>query len=225
MNEEVFINLIEKEFGWLMCQGFKVSKIDKNIIFEKKFEHTSHAIKFHWGEYHVIKIQGISLLKRFNKIEEVIAKTLNEKVDFTIRKPWRGEVPKEFHTYANDNLLTGSIYISNEEQVEQFSNLVNNFFKNEATHFFDLFCTIGDVAIWLENNPVEEHSNLLVLNQNAMMLRKLILLKEANSNDFEELYTRYKAFLRKKYEVKESPYVKMYEAFRKFDNYFTSYTE
>jgi len=171
MTQEKFTKLIEKKFDWFIQQGYKMHQIDTNIIFEKSFGDNTYALKFHWGEYHVIKIQGIIAYKGFRQVEEIIAETIQREPDYTIKKIWKGEVPKEFHAYANDNLLTNSIYISNELQVQQFSEFVKIFFENEANFFFKKYSDLKSIIEEMNLLPSDKKASMIVNNNNTAFLR------------------------------------------------------
>ncbi len=52
------------------------------------------------------------------------------------------------------------------------------------------------------------------------MLRRLILLKLGKSEEYQELYIRYRDFLQNQAVETESPYYAMYEIFKSLDDYF-----
>ena len=214
MNRKVFLECIQDKFKWLSKTGFTFKSIDTSVYFEKSTEEEDCCINFFWAEFNEIKIQGLFAFKRFNVVEELIEKSTG-KLDFTIRMPLK---------YDNFNLSmlspNGGIYLSTEGDISKFSELVQKLFQTSVLPFYKEFSSLHDVGNWLNENNASDHSKLLVVSNNSMMLRKLIILKEINSEGFSDLYWRYKNYLIDKSATKEKVYQEMYTDFLNFIDYF-----
>jgi len=216
MNNKVFIECIEDKFSWLLEAGFAFRSIDTSIYFEKNKEGVDDCINFFWAEYNEIKIQGLFALKRFNLVEKLIEQSTGN-LDYTIRKP-----------LSIDNINSslkkpnGEIYISDVDDVKKFSELVQKLFYTSALPFYEEFSSLKNVGNWINENKISDHSKILVVSNNSMMLRKLIILKEINSKDFPNLYQRYKQYLIEKNASKERVYQEMYTYFSNLIEYFES---
>lgn len=219
MDRDTFIKSLKKNFNWIFDLGYDLKQVETSVYFEKRSNDEVYSINFFWAEYDVIKIQGIFAFKRFDFIETIIEQNTGN-LDYTIKKKWEGSIPEEFASNANGVTLTDAFYLSNENQIKLFSEIIREFYTHETQAFFDNFNSVTNVLDWLNQNDVQEHSKLLVVNNNSMMLRKLVIMKEGKSNDFQNLYDRYRGFLEQKSNEKESPYVEMYNEFIKFDGYF-----
>lgn len=222
MDRESFVEQVKIHFQWLIELGYQFNQIERNIYFEKESISESFKIGFSWSEYNRFLIQGISCAKRFKSVENVI----NEKtgnLDYTIRLQRQGSVPIEFEAIKDETHFVNSFFISDNSQMPLFSQMVRDFYDKEVKLFYDEFKTIGSVLNWLSKADMQKHSDLLVVNNNSMMLRKLIIMKEGKSEEFEDLYSRYKEFLRQKYTEKESPYIEQYAEFKEFDDYFDNH--
>jgi len=220
MNRESFTANIKNDFKWLNNLGYETNHVETSVYFEKKTEFIDQCISFSWAEYNEIKIHAISARKRFIKIEKLI-ESITGKFDYTIR------LPLQFTSLDEDSFEivnpSKQIHISSDEQTKELSNLVRLFFNKEALPFFNRFETLSDIEDWLNRNEVNKHSALLSVNNNSMMLRKLIILKEVNALEFKELYDRYKNFLINKNKAGEKVYQEMYSSFIQFDDYFKIY--
>lgn len=220
MERKKFVELVEKEFLWLIDLGYEFNHIEQGISFIKSAEKEAFKIYFSWAEYNEYCIYGINCAKRFNSIENLIEKSTGN-FDFTIFKGHQGIIPNELESLKDDYHLN-SFYIAQYSQISIFSQMVRDFYNNEVLAFYDNFKSLKDILFWLSNNDIKEHSKLLVNSQNCMMLRKLIIMKKENSIEFDNLYGRYKSYLHQKFNKNESPYSKMYLDFIKFDTYFMS---
>lgn len=219
MNRDTFVKYLKEHFNWLLDLGYAFNQVETNIDFVKFVDNNAYSIGLSWAEYDVIKIHGIFVRKRFSNIEKIIEQNTGN-LDYTIKNKWEGSIPEEFASNANGVTLTDAFYLSNENQIKVFSEIIREFYTHETQAFFDNFNSVTNVLDWLNQNDVQEHSKLLVVNNNSMMLRKLVIMKEGKSNEFQYLYDRYRGFLEQKSNEKESPYVEMYNEFIKFDGYF-----
>lgn len=220
IDSKIFSRKVEESFKWLMDLGFKFRQLDTNIYFEQTKSNEAFAITFSWSEYNQIHVYGLFAYKRFSLIENIIQKATGNTIDYTIKYKWKGKVPKELDRISDENHPAyNSFYLENESQVRLFSDMVKGLL-HEANVFFERLKTLQDVLKWLETHEIKQHAELLVQNNNTGMLRKLILMKEGHSEDFEDLYQRYVNFLKEKYDSKENPYSEMYEVFSKLDDYF-----
>ncbi|WP_067145661.1 hypothetical protein [Pseudotamlana agarivorans] len=219
MDRNSFIKSLKENFNWLCDLGYDLRQVETSVYFEKHSNDEVHSVNFFWSEFDVIKIQGVFALIRFDDIEKIIEQKTGN-LDYTIHKKWEGSIPKEFALEANGVTLTDAFYLSNESQVRLFSEIMKEFYTREIQLFFTNFKSVKNVLDWLNENDVQEHSKLLVVSNNSMMLRKLVVMKEGNSSDYQSLYDRYRSFLEQKSSQKESPYIEMYDEFIKFDEYF-----
>lgn len=86
--------------------------------------------------------------------------------------------------------------------------------------FFDEYKTIQDIESWMAHTPMEKHQDKLISWSNTMMLRKLIILKQASSEEFASLYPRYKEFLFNKKAEGIRSFVEEYDVFEKLISYY-----
>lgn len=219
MDRNDFVRKLKESFKWLLDLDYNFIHVETNIDFVKYVDDEVYSIGISWAEYDVIKIHGIFARKRFNSIEKIIEEKTGN-LNYTIYKKWEGSIPEEFDSEANGVRTSGAFYLSNENQIKRFSEIVKEFYTREILPFFSDFKSVTNILDWLSQNDVQEHSKLLVVQNNSMMLRKLVLMKEGSSRDFQSLYDRYRSFLEQKNSKKESPYVEMYDEFIKFDEYF-----
>ncbi|AWH74568.1 hypothetical protein DCS32_10495 [Dokdonia sp. Dokd-P16] len=221
MNRVEFSKYVQYHFNWLIELGYKYRRLGKNISFEKSINDETFSIKFFWAEFHVIKIEGILALKGFDNIEKVITDRTGES-HYTIHKLFKGEISKDFDSIANGVVLSNGFYIKSEKQVKLFSEVVQFFYNNDVIDFFEKFKSMENVSYWLKENEIQNHSNLLVLTNNSMALRKLIIFKKTKSSEYKNLYEEYKTFLIEKNNENKRPYTDMFTTFLKFEDYFNS---
>lgn len=219
MDRKIFVKYIDDHFKWLIDLGYLMNHIDTSIYFEKESDSADQCISFSWAEYNDIKIHAISARKRFNEVENLI-KSKTGKFDYTIRLPLNRQILNDVGFSLESS--TNDIYLSNEKQVREFSDLVRFFFDHQALPFFNQFKSLEVIGQWLDIHDIQKHSQLLSVNNNSMMLRKLIILKKLNFNEFNSLYERYKLFLIKKVEEGEKVYQEMYKSFSQFSEFFES---
>lgn len=223
MTQEVFVNLIKKEFDWLIQKGFEIGHVERNIKFEKTFQDKAYAIRFSWAEYDVIKVDRVSCLKRFNKVEKIIGEILQREMDYTIHKKCIKEIPKIFNSEANGIVLTNAIYISNEHQVKQFSEFVKEFFENEAAAFFDQFKTLEDIIEEMNNLPSDQKASMIGNTGNSTFLRIATIKYLVNPDDGLKFYNE---TLKKLEPVKnERSFAAILNDLHKLIEYFTSQAE
>lgn len=218
MNRDDFTKHIRTHFAWLIEQKYEMIHIETSIYFIKKTDKERYCVNFAWGEYNDISIQFVAGLKGFNKIEEIIHKYSGEKLDFTIRKRMEKQIPEKLNYSVNGEKYPDTINISDEKDVILFSDLVQDFYNNELSSFFDSFKDYYELSTWLEKN--QNHKDLIVVNRNLQMVRTLVVYKESKSEKFQDLYNGYSEFLRKEAESNKSPYVAMNKVFLGFKDYF-----
>jgi len=222
MNRKLFVELINKHFEWLYQIGYEIEHVETSIYFIKKNSTYTIAINFAWAEHNTIKIHFVQGLKRFNSVENIINKYSNEKLNYTIHKSMERPIPNGLNSHIFDKTYPGAISIENVHQVQLFANLVKDFYENELTKYFKSFKDVSTVKTWLEENDIMKHKDLLVVNRNSMMIRKLVIFKETNSSKFDELYARYSEFIKKESDAGNFPYIKMKQTFDQFKQYFES---
>lgn len=220
MDKKVFLKCIHDEFRWILDLGYSFRPVDTSIYFEKNNDDVDYCINFFWAEFNEIKIQGLFAFKRFKLIENLI-ENVTGNLDFTIRLPLQYNDLND----VNLSILTpqGEIYLSDEHDIKEFSVYVQELFNRVALPFYQNFSSLQEVGKWMNENNIKDHSKLLSVSNNSMMLRKLIILKEINSGEFSELYEKYKTYLIEKNETKEKVYQDMYMCFLNFKRYFESH--
>lgn len=222
INSEIFSDKVQATFKWINDLGYKYQRSDANIKYDLIKNNVTFSISFSWTEYDEIHVYGLGAFIRFDKIESIIENAVDGSRDSTIWCKWEGKIPNDLRAIKEENNpFNNTFFIANEFQVEFLSQIVQNFYHNEACDFFENFKSIPDVLEWLKNHDVNQHSNLIVQSKNAGMLRRLILLKEGRSKEFPELYARYRDFLQSKAEQKVSPYDGMFKIVKELDYYFS----
>nr|WP_319399908.1 hypothetical protein [uncultured Carboxylicivirga sp.] len=220
IDSKIFSENIQESFNWLIELGYKFKQIDTNIYFERLKKDEAFAIGFSWSEYSRILVNGVTFYKRFDVVENILHEVNNGVQDYTIKQQWQGDVPQEFDKVKEQDYFSNAFYISNISEIRIFSSTLKKVYNEEVTGFLDNFKTLQDVLGWLGENDIQKHSDLLVANNNLMMLRKLVIMKEGHSPEYEDLYKRYSSFLKKKQAEGESPYIEMFDNYLKLESYF-----
>ena len=221
MERKVFLEGILREFTWLVDLGFSYHHIETSVFFNKTDGDKEFAINFFWAESNENRIQGLFALKRFDKIEKIIEEVTGN-LDYTIRLPLTFD--HLIHSNLPKSKPKSSIYLGCNDDIKEFSYIVKILYETMAIPFYKGFETLKDIENWMNENEIKDHSNLLVVSNNSMMIRKLMILKENGSADFKGLYSTYKSYLIDKSKGGVKVFQGMYNDFAKFMDYFESET-
>jgi hypothetical protein len=153
-------------------------------------------------------------------VENILQKVISGEMDFTIKLHWQDELPAELERIKDKQHFSNAFFISDTTEIDILSTAFKKFYNTEVLSFFDKYKNLANVLDWLSENEIQKHADLLVVNNNLMMLRKLIIMKECHSPEYEDLYNRYSSFLKKKQDEGESPYLKMFDNFLMLEDYF-----
>lgn len=226
MDKRTLIDLVKNSCNFLEQDGYKFNHVESIIFYTKSIENESYNISFSWNEYgEEYGFYGVYVRKCFNVVEMPISKALgndflNIYTDYTIYKAANAEfIPSKLEYSLWKNAVT--ISIKSEADLLLFIEFLESFYLKVAKPFLEQFKSLLDVASWLANHPINEHINLLVPQNNAILFRKLFILKYVNSPEFSDLLEKYEALLKEEMEKnKEDIFLdKEYNAFNKFKNY------
>ncbi len=222
MNRKEFIKQVGIDFKWLIDLGYNFSTIERSVYFRKISNHNEFSLSFYWAEYNDFLIMGVSCCKLFPDVERIIKKHTGNYND-TIGKTMNMDIPNKFIPIINNGEFEWNTFsITDYSQIALFSDAVKLFYEKEVLSFFEEFKTVEDIMNWMSKTDMEEHSDLLVSSNNSMMLRKLIIMKKCNDDGFDNLYQEYRDYLKEQSDNNQTPFVAMFEEFKKFDEYFTS---
>jgi hypothetical protein len=223
MKKELFLNCIKLHCVFLEEEGYKFSWVERRISYSKNTENDGLQISFGWTKYSdTFHIHGIEGAKRINDIEKVIHKELDGNFEdyYTIYETPKNNLPEEIlfrHTPDNYHFD-----INSEKDIIIFSEFLKSYYINNLKDFNEKFQTIQQIDEWLNNHDINLHQSFLYFDNNTMMLRKLVIMKLCNNQNFTQLYNQYKDFLHQKFNEKANPYDRMYISFIKFDYFFQS---
>lgn len=215
MAQKERIRVIKKSFQWLYDLGYESEIIERSMYFNKTTNNKTYTINFFWAEFNSIKIQGVCALLRFNNLESII-KEKTKKLNYTIWLKMNLANPRIDAVNSDDHSNRSGIILESEADISNFSNDVGEFYSLKTIPFFSKYTTLKDINEYLVNTEQSDHKNLLCASNNSMMIRKLLIMKEANSEGFHDLYIKYFSFLQQK--KNEAPYIEMYNEFMKFEN-------
>jgi hypothetical protein len=226
MDKRTLIDLVKNSCNFLEQDGYKFNHVESMIFYTKSIENERYKIGFSWNEYgEEYEFYGVSVFKCFDIVEMPISQafgndSFNIYVDYTIGKVANAEfIPSQLKYSLWRNAVT--IPIKSEADLFLFIEFLESFYLKVAKLFLEQFKSLLDVASWLDNHTMNEHRNLLTSLNDAMIFRKLFILKYVNNPEFSDLLESYYAYLKEKAEKdSENIFLKRdYEAFKKFKNY------
>lgn len=225
MELQEFVAAMKSNCSFFETESYSLRKVDlsvnRNFWYERHTETEGFRISFGWTQYgDEFHVKGLQAYKRFNIIENVFHEVKGGFLQdyYTIHKsPSVEYVPENLSFTETENNI--HFVIKNQNDVLLFTKFIKEFLINTVKLFFDSFTDLSSVSLWLNNNDIEYHKDLIVLWDNTMMIRKLLIMRIANDAKYSMLYERYKNFLIQKNDEKESPYVDMFNLFSKVEMY------
>lgn len=188
INSKTFAEGVEKYFKWLIDLDFQYRQVDTNIYFEQIKSDEAFAIGFSWSEYNTILVNGLTAYKRFENIEKFLQDVMGGRLDYTIKYQWNGEIPNELERVKDHKYFHNAFYIADTNQLSLFSNLVKEFFENDAQAFFGRFHDLAEVLRVMDVLPSDKKASMIVNTSNSAFLRIMAIKYVVDPSEGEKFY-------------------------------------
>ena len=195
------VEQIKAQCEFLEKDGYVFHHQPNRVWYEKNEETRGFVIAFNYLVYDFLDVYGLTAYMRFNEVENVFQQIQHGRLeDFhTIHIQFHGD---DFREMINQEILpTKDNYhfeISGTAGAVSYAALITAFYKEKVLPFFNTYAAISAVNDWVASQPVNEHSNLISSDGNAMVLRRIMIMYYAGDNGYEGLLNEYKAYLETK---------------------------
>jgi hypothetical protein len=198
MTITAFVQEIKEQCAFLESDGYVFHHQPNRVWYTKT---NQIVISFNYLVYDFIDVYGLTASKRFDVIEDA----LQLKDSYTILTQLDGaDFPGRLPTKNNYHFE-----ISDSTHVAAYASLIADFYKEKVLPFFETYATASAVNEWIASKPVTEHQNMLSSDEDAMVLRRIMIMYHAGDKGYAELLGKYKAFLETR--GNESPFNTIYQ--------------
>ncbi|HTF29096.1 MAG TPA: hypothetical protein VK625_09640 [Flavitalea sp.] len=202
---------IRTRCSFLEKEGFIFHHQPQRIWYEKNEATRGFEISFDYLIYDFLDVYGLSAGMRFNEIEKAVLRNQDDAIGDSNTIHLYLNTDELNHAINKEILPTKDHYhfeISGEEGAEAYAALITAFYAEQVVPFFETYDTITAINHWVAAHPVDKHRELISSEDNAMVLRRIMIMYYAGDHGYEELLYNYKAHLESKKD--ETPFGKMY---------------
>ncbi len=220
---QLLLNTIKSQSDFLLSKGYSITLREKGITYSKNTPEITYIIEFSTPDYSDLVISGLSTKTIFSEVEIPISDATGQELENTIyyiANPSSDITLKTKRTTNNIHFT-----ISNTDDINRFITYFESFYFDEVVHFQETYSTINEVNKWLESTDYKMHPKLLNNGDGTFMFRKLLILNFNDSTEFSGLYDQYKEYLRGKAQNGETPFITLYNSFKKLEHTFTDTQE
>ena len=217
---------IRTRCSFLETEGYIFHHQPQRIWYEKNEATRGFEISFNYLIYDFLDVYGLSAGMRYNEIEKAVLQNKDDTFEDsnTIHLSLNTD---ELNRAINKEILpTKDHYhfeISGDESAEAYAALITAFYTEQVLPFFETYDTVAAINQWIAAQPIDKHRELISSENNAMVLRRIVIMYYAGDHGYEDLLKAYKIHLESKKD--ETPFGKIYLNLLEMEKYINSLTQ